>query len=75
MLPRPFAPSRRRHSWELAVLPHGSEPLRFLRILNGMRCRACPYLRGTRKEDIVLNEGARREGALEEAGPDVPGHR
>ncbi|KAF4625099.1 hypothetical protein G7Y89_g13066 [Cudoniella acicularis] len=46
---------------ELAVLPHGSEPLPFLPILNSMRCRACPYLRGTQKEDGVLKAHVEKE--------------
>jgi hypothetical protein len=46
---------------ELAAPPHGSEPLPFLPILDGVRCRACPYLRGTRKEDGVLKAHVEKE--------------
>jgi hypothetical protein len=46
---------------ELAALPRGSEPLPFLPILDGMRYRACPYLRGTRKEDGVLKAHVEKE--------------
>ncbi|KAH8591926.1 hypothetical protein B0O99DRAFT_631472 [Bisporella sp. PMI_857] len=46
---------------ELAAPPHGSDPLPFLPILDGMRCRACPYLRGTRKEDGVLKAHVEKE--------------
>ena len=46
---------------ELAALPCGSQPLPFLPILDGMRCRACSYLRGTRKEDGVLKAHVEKE--------------
>ncbi|KAK9341931.1 hypothetical protein V1522DRAFT_433036 [Lipomyces starkeyi] len=38
---------------ELAALPHGSEPLPFLPILNGMRCRACPTYEHVEKEHPI----------------------
>jgi hypothetical protein len=46
---------------ELVIPPHGSEPLPFLPILDGVRCRACSYVRGTRKEDGVLKAHIEKE--------------
>ncbi|PVH69830.1 hypothetical protein DL98DRAFT_622059, partial [Cadophora sp. DSE1049] len=39
---------------KLAAPPHSFKPLPFLPILNSIQCRACPYLRDTRKENGVL---------------------
>jgi hypothetical protein len=39
---------------ELSVPEHGTEPVPILPIIQGMRCRGCHYLRGTRKHDGIL---------------------
>src|SRR5947209_2379067 len=39
---------------ELPIPSHGSDPLPFLPIIDGLRCLNCQYLRGTRKDDGVL---------------------
>jgi hypothetical protein len=39
---------------ELSIPEHGTEPVPILPIIQGMRCRGCHYLRGTRKHDGIL---------------------
>lgn len=39
---------------ELDTLENGSEPLAFLPLVEGVRCRNCTFIRGTRKGDWVL---------------------
>jgi hypothetical protein len=39
---------------ELTVPEHRTEPVLILPLIQGMRCRGCHYLRGTRKHDGIL---------------------
>ena len=41
---------------ELSVPKHGTDPIPILPMIQGMRCRRCNYLRGTRKHDGILKD-------------------